>query len=243
VTEGFIYFNTERDILETLNADGSLKDEALMVSGKNALFCVATGSGNAFVLTYSPAISALVQGVPLWFKANHTITGAATANPNGLGVKAIKKNYNEALEPGDIVLGQILIMAYDSVNDWFQIIGKMTKPGQYLRFCIQGNASVASKVIQVLMENTARTITRVQAYADTAPVGADLIIDININGTSIWASTPANRLKITAGSNSGNQTSFDTASIPANTRVSVDIDQVGSSTPGGNDLLINIEIQ
>lgn len=75
-------------------------------------------------------------------------------------------------------------------------------------------------------------ITKVYAYANTAPTGADLIFDINKNGTSIWNTTQANRIKITAGNNTGSQTSFDTVDLTEGDILSMAVDQVGSSVVG-----------
>ncbi len=85
------------------------------------------------------------------------------------------------------------------------------------------------------------TITKVLAYAKTAPTGADAIFDINKNGTSIWNSTQANRIKITAGNNSGSQTSFDTTALAAEDILTVDIDQIGS-TIAGQDITLQVFI-
>lgn len=84
-----------------------------------------------------------------------------------------------------------------------------------------------------------RDLTIVKAYAvcKVAPQGADVIIDINKNGVSIWGSTPGNRLTIAANSVSGSQTSFDVTSLEDEDGLTVDIDQVGSTT-NGEDLSI-----
>jgi hypothetical protein len=47
---------------------------------------------------------------------------AATLNVDGLGTKAIRKQGNAALEPGDISEDQILLVAYNSENDVFDLI-------------------------------------------------------------------------------------------------------------------------
>lgn len=108
-----------------------------------------------------------------------------------------------------------------------------------VRFIVQGNAVVGTKLQQGLI-SIARTIARVRIYSDTAPVGSDLIIDINKNGVTIWT-TQANRAKVVAGANAGTTTTFDVTAVAAGDRLSVDVDQVGSGTPGGNDLLVTIE--
>lgn len=94
--------------------------------------------------------------------------------------------------------------------------------------------TLATSPIPVIKDSV---ITRAFAYANTAPTGADLIVDINKNGTSIWATTQANRLKITAGNQSGNQTSFDTTTLTTDDILTLDVDQVGSSVTG-SDLVV-----
>ena len=80
-------------------------------------------------------------------------------------------------------------------------------------------------------------ITKAYASVKTAPTGANLVIDINKNGTSIWASTQANRLTVTAGNSSGTQTSFDTTALAEGDVITLDIDTVGS-TIAGSDLVV-----
>ena len=76
------------------------------------------------------------------------------------------------------------------------------------------------------------TLTAVRASAATAPTGSELIVDINESGTSILST----KLSIDAG-----EETSTTAATPAvisdtalanDAKISVDIDQVGSSTPG-----------
>ncbi len=74
----------------------------------------------------------------------------------------------------------------------------------------------------------------------TAPVGADLIIDLNVGGTSIWAATQANRLTITDGGTTATQTSFDTTALSESDQLTLDIDQTGSSTSGA-DLTVQLK--
>lgn len=76
------------------------------------------------------------------------------------------------------------------------------------------------------------TIVKAFAYVKTAPTGANIIVDLNKNGTSIWASTQANRLTIAAGTQSGNQTSFDTTTLAEDDILLPEVDQVGSTVPG-----------
>jgi len=66
---------------------------------------------------------------------------------------------------------------------------------------------------------------------NTAPVGSDVIIDVNINGVSTFA--PANRPRVLDGQEVGAEaTTFLDATVEAGDYLTVDVDQVGSSTPG-----------
>jgi hypothetical protein len=85
------------------------------------------------------------------------------------------------------------------------------------------------------------TITGVRASVGTAPAGAAIIIDVNKNGTTIFT-TQANRPTIAAAANtSGNVTNVDVTTIAAGEYLTIDIDQIGSTTAGA-DLTVQIEV-
>jgi len=106
--------------------------------------------------------------------------------------------------------------------------------------------SLGSKGVDLTLESSfplvipfIANIKKVIAQVNSAPTGSNLIIDININGTSIWNTTQSNRVTIADGSLSGNQIVFDNDSISENDVITVDIDQFGSTTTG-QDLSIFI---
>lgn len=85
------------------------------------------------------------------------------------------------------------------------------------------------------------TIQGVRASAGTAPTGASIIVDVNVNGTTIFT-TQGNRPTIAIGGNtSGKVTNMDTTSVAVGNYLTVDIDQVGS-TVAGSDLVIQLEV-
>jgi len=86
------------------------------------------------------------------------------------------------------------------------------------------------------------TIIKAYAAVKTAPTGQAILIDINIGGTSIWASTQANRLTIAASALTGTQTSFDTSALTDGGLLTVDLDAVGS-TIAGADLTIQLKCE
>jgi hypothetical protein len=79
------------------------------------------------------------------------------------------------------------------------------------------------------------TIIGVSAAVGTAPTGSPIIIDINKNGTTMFT-TQANRPQIDIGafSTASEVTDIDVDTISAGDYITVDIDQVGSSTPGSD---------
>lgn len=89
--------------------------------------------------------------------------------------------------------------------------------------------------------SVAWTILSVRASVGTAPTGSSLIVDVNVDGTTIFT-TQANRPTITAaGSTSGKVTNMNITTVAAGSYVTVDIDQVGSTTPGYN-LSVQLEV-
>lgn len=86
---------------------------------------------------------------------------------------------------------------------------------------------------------TTMVISNVRAYVDTAPVGADIIIDVNRNGSTIFT-TQANRPRITAGNNYDAASTPDLTGLAAGDYVTIDIDQIGSSV-AGSYLTVQVE--
>ena len=81
-----------------------------------------------------------------------------------------------------------------------------------------------------------KTITAVFVMVETAPTGASLVVDVSKNGTTIF-STQTNRPTIASGSTSGTSGTPDTQAVADGDYLTFDIDQVGSTIPGA-DLLI-----
>ena len=83
---------------------------------------VASGSSNAFTITSNRTIASYANNDIMWWRANHTNTGAATLNLNGIGIKDIISATGSALTAGDITSGQIVGTYYNSsLDDWVLI--------------------------------------------------------------------------------------------------------------------------
>lgn len=88
-------------------------------AGANA----TTGSGGDYVLTADQSgITAYTDGLVFMFRANHTNSGAATLDVNAIGEKDIKKNHSEDLDAGDIQQNQLVLVAYQSTDDVFEML-------------------------------------------------------------------------------------------------------------------------
>jgi hypothetical protein len=82
------------------------------------------------------------------------------------------------------------------------------------------------------------TITAVRASVGTAPVGASILVDVNKNGTTIF-STQSNHPTIPAAGVTDLADAINVPKLSAGEFLTVDIDQVGSTSPG-SDLSVTI---
>ena len=85
-------------------------------AGFQQVAITSTGSANAYVVTYSPAPTALVIGQEYKFITNFAVTGSATVNCNGLGALTLKKQGGTNLVSGDIGSGVVVQCVYDGTN-------------------------------------------------------------------------------------------------------------------------------
>jgi len=107
-------------------------------------------------------------------------------------------------------------------------------------FTFTGTLSIGTNVTPALIVNNALTINKAYAYVKTVPTGAAILIDININATSIWNSDQGNRLTVAASAQTGSQTIFDTTALQEGDIITIDIDTIGSSV-AGSDLTVELK--
>jgi hypothetical protein len=86
----------------------------------------------------------------------------------------------------------------------------------------------------------AGTISEAHASVKTAPTGADIVVDLHLNGTTIW-STQANRVTIAASANTGTQATFNTTTFASGDYFTIDLDTVGSSVAGAK-LVVRLKV-
>lgn len=101
-----------------------------------------------------------------------------------------------------------------------------------LPFSYDGIVSVRTGADRVYNDTgRALTIGTVRASAAVAPEGQALIVDVHKNGTTIYT-TQASRPQIAAGQQTGTGGTPELATWAAGEYLTVDVDQVGTTTPG-----------
>lgn len=111
---------------------------------------------------------------------------------------------------------------------------------EFLVFSVDGSLTTGTGQVTFYMPFAA-TLESVKASVGTAPTGANLIIDINESGTTVLST----KLSIDAGektsATAASPAIISDSSIAADTEVTIDIDQVGS-TVAGSDLKVYLEV-
>lgn len=106
-------------------------------------------------------------------------------------------------------------------------------------FTASGELAVGSNPLRIYnATGVDKTISKVFLGVSTPPAGSAIIVDVNMNGSTIFTDQ-ANRPQISDGSYTGETTNIDISTWSAGSYLTVDIDQVGSGT-AGSDLTVHI---
>lgn len=109
-------------------------------------------------------------------------------------------------------------------------------------YTISGTLSVSTGALRLYNRSgSAWGLSLIYISVGTAPTGASIIVDVLINGTSIFNVTPANKPTIAAGAYTGVSGVPDTKSIASGSYFTVSVTQVGS-TVAGSDLTVQIPV-
>jgi hypothetical protein len=101
-----------------------------------------------------------------------------------------------------------------------------------LAFYLHGEMAVETRAMAIIAP-MALTVLHVRCVVESAPTGADLILDVNKNGTTLFT-TQGNRPTIAATETSDVSAAPDVTAIAQGDVISIDVDQIGSSDPGEN---------
>lgn len=114
----------------------------------------------------------------------------------------------------------------------------LEQPTQYSQTLAGAQSTGTGKATFVNTTGETLEITSVSLHVGTAPTGADLVVDVNANGVSVF--TSAARPKVVAGSTDGVAAPNAANIVAPNQTITVDVDQVGS-TVAGSDLTVVVE--
>lgn len=116
---------------------------------KNAIRYTASTTGNdTYVATFSPAITALIDGMELFVKVDTVNTGAATLNPNAVGATSILRNDGSALADGDIPANGIMHLIYNSTSTAFRLQNAANSP-KYFHTTTTRDMTAASGAVTI----------------------------------------------------------------------------------------------
>ena len=92
-------------------------------------FCIDTGTPNALVAPFAPAITALTNGLTVEVRVINDITGPATVAVNALAPVPILRGNGVPLQSGDAVTGQVMLLIYSTAQNAFQFSSIIPKSG------------------------------------------------------------------------------------------------------------------
>lgn len=199
-------------LLQAHNSDGTLKSSAVNPATATSLGAVQL-AGDLSGTATAPTVPALAG------KAATTTTITAGTGLTGGGDLSANRTIsaNIGTTAGTVAAG-------DHAHTFTTALTS---------FYLTGNLAVTTGTQYLPVDGT-YTITGVRLAVGTAPVGASIIVDIKKNNVTIFT-TQANRPTIAAGATSaGPGVTPDVTSLSAGDLLSVDIAQVGSTTPGAN---------
>lgn len=110
-----------------------------------------------------------------------------------------------------------------------------------LVYCVAGDLTVANDVAPSLSPWSDVTIREVMLLVKTAPTGSSIIVDVNVGGTTVFTDQD-NRPVIAVGETTGVSYTIDAPSLSKDGIITVDVDQIGSSTAGA-DLTVQVRVE
>lgn len=109
------------------DTDLKMKAQAIARYASGGVFYTDAGAANAYVLSSPSGVDGFVMpkaffdGMEIEFTPSSSCTGASTVNPNGLGIKPIRRTNGDPTETNDIVAGVPCAARYSPSADAFLI--------------------------------------------------------------------------------------------------------------------------
>jgi hypothetical protein len=148
------------------------------VQGGTLDYITVTGT-NTLTGTLTPTLMGYQTGNMFSFVVAATNTSTVTLNVDGQGAKAVLRNATEALQAGDLVIGNVVVVIYDGTQ--FQLIsvgfgGGATGAGGDKIFVENGQTVTTSYSIPVLSN-----------AMSTGPIAIAAGAVVTIPANSVWA--------------------------------------------------------
>lgn len=224
-------FSTSLDITGTMSGYtltvSSLRNCDTIDTDANGVLSCGTDSGAAGGISMTDGDARYVK------KSGDTMTGSLSvrgtisgsilrASNMTVSGAVVYSSGNTLRQSAKGLSGQLLISQGTSAPKWASPVGGMM-------WYFDGTQALAvSKGPQITMP-FGLTLSGITLSAKGAPTGAALIYDINRDGTTIFSTRPQINASSTIG---GGNAVFSTTSLPVNSVITIDIDQVGSTFAG-----------
>jgi len=170
--------------------------------------------------------------------AGGTMTGAiAMGNSKVTGLAAGTEN-GDALRYEQLIGTYLLLAGGTMAGNIAMGANKITGLPKTIVLSVAGTLVAGVNASFEIPVPVAMTIGKVYANVKTAPTGANLEIDVNKNGTTIFTSQ-AKRPIIAAGDTEDESDTPDVTALAKGDLLSIDIDQIGS-TIAGADLVVEV---
>ncbi len=151
-----------------------LKSSASAASAiPNIQWAVGTGTADVITAAFSPQVTTIADGIALGVRLSATnATTTPSFNPDGTGPHTIVKQFNEALEPGD--LPAEAIFRYNSANSVWVLENPATQWREITEWAVAGGAADAITATYTpahgsLKDGQLFGIRAISANATTAP--------------------------------------------------------------------------
>ncbi len=201
----------------TINSDNGAEDAALTFGNASLPHTLKfMNTSQEFRFSTSLNVAGTISGSTL--RAGNMALSGAVVYSSGSSLQQTAQGMS----------GQLLISQGASAPIWTTPVGGMV-------WYLDGTQSVRTGVgAQVTMPFSV-TLESVTLNAKGAPTGSALIVDVNMGGSSIFSTRP----QIDAGATTGGSSAvFSQTEIPVNALMTVDVDQVGSTSAGSGVTII-----
>lgn len=216
---------------ETINALASVSGATELDLSLGNIQFISSSSGTHTLSVSNPAGEGLVA-FALVSDASHAPTFFGTINWIN-GVESIAWDGTREV---------FTFWSLDGGSNWIGWHMSPTAPIEVEYYSVGGTLTTGTGAHRIYNDSGAdRTIVAARASVGTAPTGDSILVDVNVNGTTIFT-TQGNRPEIAISENTNKTTTVDAGSWDDGEYVTVDIDQIGSSTEG-SDLTVAILYQ